>query len=75
LHAHSRELVAVYRSPWRVDDREPTSRALAEAVRNARRAIRDLEETQEPELRPLVDKLVIESDLAAHTLNHPAMLQ
>jgi hypothetical protein len=75
LQARSRELTAVYSARWRADDRPPACQALAGAVTSARRAIHGLEETRNPALRPLVDRIMIESEIADGTLRNPSLLQ
>jgi hypothetical protein len=75
LQARSRELTAVYSSRWRADDREPACQALAGAVTSARRAIHGLEETRNPALRPLVDKITIACEISDGTLRNPSLLE
>jgi hypothetical protein len=63
------------RTHWRVDDRPAATERLARAATNARQAAERLADTPDPELRPLVSQLIIESTMAAGTLKNPRILQ
>jgi hypothetical protein len=67
--------MTVYRTSWRVDDRPDVHKRLAGSVANAQRVAARLEDTTSPELRPLVDRLIIESTLAAGVLKNPSLVQ
>jgi hypothetical protein len=67
--------MTIYRSAWRVDDRPEVHTRLAGSVAKAQRAAARLENTTHPELRPLVDKLIIEASLAEGVLKNPSLVQ
>jgi hypothetical protein len=75
LKADHTDFMTIYRSSWRVDDRPAASKRLAGSVANAPRAAARLEDTTHPELRPLVDRLIIESTLAEGILKNPSLVQ
>ena len=75
LKADHTDFMTIYRSSWRVDDRPAASTRLAGSVAKAQRAAAHLEDTTHPELRPLVDKLIIESTLAEGVLKNPSLVQ
>jgi hypothetical protein len=75
LKADHRQFMTIYRSSWRVDDRPNVHTRLAGSVTKAQRAAARLEDTTHPELRPLVDKLIIESILAEGILKNPSLVQ
>jgi hypothetical protein len=75
LKADHTEFMTIYRSAWRVDDRPEVHTRLAGSVAKAQRAAARLENTTSPELRPLVDKLIIEASLAEGVLKNPSLVQ
>jgi hypothetical protein len=75
LKADHTEFMTIYRTSWRVDNRPAVRERLAGSVAKAQRAAARLEETTSPELRPLVDRLIIESTLAEGVLKNPSILQ
>jgi hypothetical protein len=75
LQADHKAFMAIHRSSWRVDDRPAVHTRLAGSVAKAQRAAARLEDTTSPELRPLVDRLIIESTLAEGVLKNPGLVQ
>jgi hypothetical protein len=75
LKADHTAFLTIYRSSWRVDDRPDVHTRLAGSVAKAQRAAARLENTTHPELRPLVDRLIIESALAEGVLKNPGLVQ
>jgi hypothetical protein len=75
LKADHTNFMTIWRSNWRVDDRPAATERLARAETNARQATERLADTRDPELRPLVSQLIIESTLAAGVLKNPSLVQ
>ena len=75
LKADHTEFMTIYRSSGRVDNRPAASKRLAGSVTKAQQAAARLEDTTSPELRPLVDKLIIEASLAEGVLKNPSLVQ
>jgi hypothetical protein len=75
LKADHTNFMTIWRTHWRVDDRPAASERLAGSVTKAQRAAASLEDTKRPELRPLVDQLIIEFTMAEGVLKNPSILQ
>jgi hypothetical protein len=68
-------LGAAYRSTFGEETRAEARQALSESVSKARETVARFQGTQDPELRPLVSKLMIETELAGDVLKHPEYLR
>ena len=75
LQADHKDFMTIWRSTWRADARPAATERLAGSVTKAQHAAASLSDTRAPELRPLVDKLVIESTMAESVLKNPGILQ
>jgi hypothetical protein len=75
LKADHTNFMTIWRTHWRVDDRPAATDRLAASVTKAEQAAGSLSDTRAPELLPLVDKLIIESTMAADVLKHPSILE
>jgi hypothetical protein len=76
LEADYKQLLVIHRSPWRTaEDREQACKTLVGSVTKARAAVQSLQGTSDPELRPLVSKLIVHSELADGTLKDPSTLR
>jgi hypothetical protein len=75
LQSDHKNFMTIWRSTWRVDDRPAATERLTGSVTKAQHAAASLSDTRAPELRPLVDKLVIESTMAENVLKNPGILQ
>jgi hypothetical protein len=64
------------RPDWRSEaDRTQARTTLAESVATARQTVERLKGTQDPALAQLIGQLIIHSDLADDSLQHPEMLR
>jgi hypothetical protein len=64
-------LIAAHRQQYREETKAEARQALTESVSKARQTVEHFRGTQDPELRGLLAKLTIQSELAGHTLVHP----
>ena len=71
-----RKLSVAYRSSWHsAGDRESARQTLEGSVSQARAAVQSLQDTRDPELRPLVSKLIVQVELADDACKHPNTLK
>jgi hypothetical protein len=76
LKADYKQLMASYRSSWSsAEDHEESRRILVGSVNKTRDAVQSLQGTSDPELRQLVSKLIVQSELAGGTLKNPSTLR
>jgi hypothetical protein len=76
LKADYARLMVLHNSSWRTpEDREEARLALMKSMKTAKRAVQELEGTQDTELRHLYGQLLIESTLAEDACKHPETLK
>jgi hypothetical protein len=76
LKAGYRHLMVSMNGSWNTpEDREEARQALAKSMKEANCTVRELEETQDVELRRLHDQLVIQSMLAEGAVKDPRTLK
>ena len=76
LKSDFRHLMASVNGSWNTpDDREQARLALAKSVREANRAVQELEGVPDAELRRLHDALLIQSTLSEDAVKNPNSLK